>query len=100
MTKKNPENPKILRKKYAKKKQKNSLYQPTMPFGKTQFCFQSLRARSFYESVRATLCDICDPTSDDECPDDGCPDRPTPSFSTLFAGGNVDLNSGAGRPII
>jgi len=56
---------------------------------------QSLRARSFYESVRATLCDICDPASDDECPDDGCPDRPVPSFSTLYRpGGNVDLSAG------
>merc|ERR1719244_1760435 len=34
---------------------------------------QSRRARSFYDVVPATLCDICE---DDDCPDDGCPDRP------------------------
>ena len=57
---------------------------------------QSRRARSFYESVRATLCDICDPA--DECPDDGCPDRPTPSFSTYSTfGANVDVLNGSGK---
>jgi len=57
---------------------------------------QSRRARSFFESVRATLCDICDPASD-ECPDDGCPDRSIPSFSSIF-GDNVDSpGSGASQ---
>jgi len=34
---------------------------------------QSRRARSFYDVVPATVCDICE---DEDCPDDGCPDRP------------------------
>jgi hypothetical protein len=41
---------------------------------------QSRRARSFYDIVPATLCDICD---GDDCPDDGCPDRPQfPTFGS------------------
>lgn len=57
---------------------------------------QSRRARAFYRSVKATLCDICDPASPDECPDDGCPDRPTPSFSTYSSfGSNVDVPGSA-----
>ena len=54
---------------------------------------QTRRARSFYESPRATLCDICDPATSDQCPDDGCPDRPTPSFSTRYSTfeGDVDV---------
>ena len=33
---------------------------------------QSRRARSFYDVVPATLCDICSGT---DCPDDGCPNN-------------------------
>lgn len=59
---------------------------------------QSRRARSFYQAVPATLCDICDPTEEEDCPDDGCPVRPAlaePSYFPDF-GGNVDrLTSGA-----
>ena len=41
---------------------------------------QSRRARSFYDVVPATLCDICE---EEDCPDDGCPDRPTfPNFGS------------------
>jgi len=41
---------------------------------------QSRRARSFYDVVPATLCDICE---EDDCPDDGCPDRPQfPNFGS------------------
>jgi len=41
---------------------------------------QSARARSFYDVVPATLCDICE---EEDCPDDGCPDRPTfPNFGS------------------
>jgi len=35
---------------------------------------QSRRARSFYDVVPASLCDICEA---EDCPDDGCPDRPS-----------------------
>ena len=54
---------------------------------------QSRRARSFYDVVPATLCDIC---SGDDCPDDGCPDRPKFStFGSYAFGENVDTPSDA-----
>ncbi len=54
---------------------------------------QSRRARSFYDVVPATLCDIC---IGDDCPDDGCPDRPTfPTFGSYAFGENVDTAGGA-----
>merc|ERR1711955_61462 len=41
---------------------------------------QSRRARSFYDIVPATLCDICE---EEDCPDDGCPTRPRfPNFGS------------------
>ncbi len=54
---------------------------------------QSRHARSFYDVVPATVCDIC---QDDDCPDDGCPDRPTfPTFGSYAFGDNVDVHDGA-----
>ena len=54
---------------------------------------QSRRARSFYDVVPATLCDIC---VGDDCPDDGCPDRPSfPTFGSYAYGENVDAAGGA-----
>ena len=63
---------------------------------------QTRRARSFYESPRATLCDICDPATSDQCPDDGCPDRPTPSFSTRYSTfeGDVDVLGSHSRSLV
>jgi len=41
---------------------------------------QSRRARSFYDVVPATLCDICE---DDDCPDNGCPRQTSvPNFGS------------------
>ena len=55
---------------------------------------QSRRARSFYDIVPATLCDICHGS---DCPDDGCPDRPAIiTFGQYAVGENVDTYSGAG----
>jgi CD109 antigen len=55
---------------------------------------QSRRARSFYDVVPATLCDIC---IGDDCPDDGCPDRPTfPTFGSYAYGENIDTAGDAG----
>jgi len=55
---------------------------------------QSRRARSFYDIVPATLCDICE---EDDCPDDGCPTRPRfPNFgSYAFREAYYALDSGA-----
>ena len=54
---------------------------------------QSRRARSFYDVVPTTLCDIC---VGDDCPDDGCPDRPSfPTFGSYAYGENVDAAGGA-----
>eukprot|EP00094_Tigriopus_californicus_P007480 TCALIF_07202-PA protein Name:"Similar to CUBN Cubilin (Canis familiaris)" AED:0.20 eAED:0.21 QI:0/0.76/0.57/0.97/0.85/0.88/35/0/3998 len=55
---------------------------------------QSRVARSFYDSVPATLCDIC---QGEDCPDDGCPTRPSfPTYNNYFhnAIDNVDTYSG------
>ena len=57
---------------------------------------QSRFARSFYDIVPATVCDICE---GEDCPDDGCPDRPTyPTYNSFFhnADDNVDTFSAAG----
>ena len=58
---------------------------------------QSRRARSFYDVVPATLCDIC---VGDDCPDDGCPDRPSfPTFGSYAYGENVDAAGGAAATV-
>ena len=49
---------------------------------------QSRAARSFYDIVPATLCDIC---QGDDCPDDGCPERPNfPTYNNYFHNANTD----------
>merc|ERR1719244_2085035 len=60
---------------------------------------QSRRARSFYDVVPATLCDICE---DDDCPASGCPDRPQfANFgSYAFREAYYDAGSGAAREAV
>ena len=41
---------------------------------------QSRRARSFYDVVPATLCDICE---EEDCPDQGCPNK-SPNFEGYY----------------
>ncbi len=54
---------------------------------------QSRHARSFFDVVPGTLCDIC---QGEDCPDDGCPRRPSqPTYDTYFYGSNVDVADGA-----
>ena len=55
---------------------------------------QSRRARSFYDVVPASLCDICE---EEDCPDDGCPNTNrspnygtfTSTFNEAYAGGGA-----------
>ena len=50
---------------------------------------QSRRARSFYDVVPATLCDIC---VGDDCPDDGCPGM---AFNTVVIGCTIQGDTSA-----